>query len=180
MSASALSTLPLRVTTTTDTPEAEATLLDAIKQLGSSDVVSESIRSFYWWEGAVQNDEEIRLSFSTEKPFDQVLSAIGDAHNYDVPMIIADSGDHGGTYLKGFLAPETDATDIAATLAASRLVACAQVKVTDNALAVKTTAKARAAVEKLAPSMLWTPIVGNPAYLAWLDEETKTEGDRCE
>ena len=53
--------LDWQLITTTDTKEAEQTLLDAIASLGA-ETTRETIRSFYWWDGAVQNDEELRLS----------------------------------------------------------------------------------------------------------------------
>ena len=40
-----------------------------------------------------------------------------------------------------------------------------------GAVAVKTIAKARAAVEKMAPAITWQPIEGNKPYMDWLDAE---------
>jgi uncharacterized protein involved in tolerance to divalent cations len=170
--ASATATCMLRVTTTTDTEEAERKLLASIDLLGGKEVKNERIQSFYWWEGKVQNDEERRLSFSVDKPFSDVLEQVGSAHNYDVPMIIADSVGEETPYWKGELTPAEGGGQLAESLAASRLVACAQVA-PDGALAVKTTAKAKAAVDKLAPSISWTPILGNKPYVDWLDAETR-------
>ena len=175
----------LRVTTTTDAPAAEQELVSCIEKLGDSSPFIETITSFYWWEGKVQNDEERRLSFTTEAALDTVLEAIGKSHNYDVPMIIAEaigkshSSDASSAYWKGLIA-QSDDTGLAERLAASRLVACAQVA-PDGALAVKTTSKAKAAVEKLAPSVEWVPIVGNAPYMDWLDAETREAAEKaCE
>ena len=171
-SATSASSMLLRVTTTTDTDEGEKALRASINSLAGQEVTNERIKSFYWWEGKVQSDEERRLSFTVDKrPFSEVCAKVGSAHNYDVPMIIADSGEE-TPYWKGELAAAQGGAQLAESLAASRLVACAQVA-PDGALAVKTTAKAKEAVGKLAPSISWTPILGNVPYLEWLDAETR-------
>ena len=45
---------------------------------------------------------------------------------------------------------------------------------------MKTTAKAKAAIEKLTPSVQWKQIVGNAAYMAWLDTETQEATNNAE
>ena len=167
-----------RVTTTTDGIEAEKALLTAITALGGSAITQEEILSFYWWEGSVQNDAEKRLSFDCDKPLSDILQTLGAVHNYDVPMIIADS-ETPSSYLKGLINSE-DASELATQLARSRLVACAQVSPGGSSLAVKTTAKAKAAVEALVPSIKWTHITGNTPYLDWLDAETREAVDKSE
>jgi hypothetical protein len=47
-------------------------------------IVREEVRSFYWWEGAVQDDAEERLQFDTQADIAQVVEVVGAAHNYDV------------------------------------------------------------------------------------------------
>lgn len=93
-------------------------------------------------------------------------------------MIIADDAGSAddAPYWKGVLAEGGSA--LAESLASSRLVACAQVG-GDGALAVKTTAKAKGAVDKLAPAIRWTPIVGNVDYLEWLDAETREAAEKA-
>jgi uncharacterized protein involved in tolerance to divalent cations len=139
----------------------------------------ENIRSFYWWEGAVQNDAEFRLSFSTERTLDEVVRALGEVHNYDVPMIIADVETSSSAYWKGVIvaAEGTKPDVLAEELAASRLVACAQVA-PNGEIAVKTTAKARPGVERLANAVRWVAIDGNAPYMKWLDEETSAATDK--
>lgn len=53
---------------------------------------------------------------------------VGAAHNYDVPMIIADAPGvpAGAGYWKGIISPAANAAALAESLAGSRLVACAQ------------------------------------------------------
>ena len=77
----------LRITTTTDATPAVDAIKDAIRagNLATSGAVAqEQIRSFYWWDGAVQDDEETRLSFVTSADFDTVADVLAKAHNYDV------------------------------------------------------------------------------------------------
>ena len=206
--AAAAAVMVLRVTTTTDTLDAETKILTAIEALGGKSVVREEIESYYCmhspstlcpvshaifqsltssrmsrvpytgWEGEVQNDDEKRVAFTTERPLEDVLSLIGSSHNYDVPMIIADTSKP-TAHWRGSITAGGDAASLAQTLARSRLVACAQIT-PDGNVAIKTTAKAKAAVEALAPSPVeWVPIVGNQPYLDWLDTETREAVERA-
>ena len=169
----------LRITTTTDTKQAEKSLLAAIEALPATHIQSEIISSYYWWDGGVANDHERRLSFSTEQSLDATLAKIGSAHNYDIPMIIAESLDAATSpYWKGvFSVNEEHAAKLANELVKGRLVACAQVA-SNGSVALKTTAKAKAAVEKIV-DVSWVPIEGNKLYMDWLDEETR-DAETCE
>ena len=161
----------LTVITTTDSAAAARKLRDAVVagELAGS-VREETIRSFFWWEGQVQNESETRLSFDTAMPFSAASKVVLEAHNYDVPMVIA-SADGPSKYWKGVIQGGDE--KLAESLAASRLVACAQLG--GSELAVKTVAAARIAVDaKLhGKTILWQPIQGNQPYLDWLDTETK-------
>uniref|UniRef100_A0A7S2N6D7 Uncharacterized protein n=1 Tax=Haptolina brevifila TaxID=156173 RepID=A0A7S2N6D7_9EUKA len=169
----------LRVTTTTDTKLAEEALHTAIADLSATEMTSEVVSSYYWWDGGVQNDEEVRLSFTTEQSLEATLAKIGSAHNYDVPMIIADSSDVTSPYWKGLFNVDVGrATELADVLVKGRLVACAQVTA-DGSVALKTTAKAKVAVEKIVETVTWVPIEGNKPYMDWLDEETRN-AETCE
>jgi len=175
--AAAMASSPLRCTTTTDNQAAEDKLRVAIGKLpAGTEVLREEIKAYYWWEGEVQNDPEIRLTFDTIAPLPEVVDAIAAAHNYDVPMIIADSANDASLHWKGLLSGGSEAAVLAERLAASRHVACAQVA-SDGLLAIKTTAKAKAAVEALVPGVSWVPIEGNGPYMTWLDEETRAAAD---
>ena len=155
----------------------------------------EEIRAWYWWEGAVANDPEIRLSFDSAMPFTEIEQVISAAHNYDVPMIIADTPtEQQNFHWKGTIPAATE--QLAESLAASRLVACAQLA-PDGVLAVKTVCicayqdccdsisgqvtRAKGALEEMLAAqegtfhVEWMPIIGNAAYLEWLDNETKTD-----
>lgn len=132
----------LNVVTTTDSAAAAAKLRDAI--VGSkvaASVHEEVVQSFYWWDGQVQNESETRLSFDTLESFSAASDVVLANHNYDTPMVIAPADDD-SRYLKGVLQGDAG---VAEALAASRLVACAQLSETE--LSVKTVAAARAAVE---------------------------------
>jgi periplasmic divalent cation tolerance protein len=144
-----------------------------------------SIRAFYWWEGAVQNDTEIRLQFETESTFEDALAAVAKDHNYDVPMIVSETMDESSGCWKGVL---TGSAALAAELAGTRLVACAQIDESCDAagnppegnLVVKTVAAAKGRIEErvgrqagTASTVRWVPVRGNQAYLDWVKEETK-------
>jgi periplasmic divalent cation tolerance protein len=49
-----------------------------------------SIRSYYRWEDAVQNDDEFRLLLkTTQARYPEVEAAILELHSYDLPAIVA-------------------------------------------------------------------------------------------
>lgn len=173
-----------RVTTTTDDDAVTARIVKRIAEseltASAADVKVEQIRSYYWWDGAVQNDAETRVSFETTAPFETARDVVAASHSYDTPMIIAPAG--GETeHWRGEIADATE--EMAADLASSRLVACAQLAPAADAspavLSVKTVRGAIPFVEKRVKSfdtklhVAWEPIVGNQAYLDWLVEETK-------
>ena len=168
------------VTTTTDDASAEAKIKEALLAAKlvkhADDIKREVIRSFYWWEGRVQDDAEVRLSFETSS-FETALSVLSSSHNYDVPMIVGDGGSATDSrYWKGVIVSAS--SELAAELAGSRLVACAQLA-DGGGLTVKTTAAAKAPIEaRLGPSaqVRWEPIIGNSAYLDWVVQETKVCG----
>mmetsp|Transcript_24463 Transcript_24463/g.49645 ORF Transcript_24463/g.49645 Transcript_24463/m.49645 type:complete len:185 (+) Transcript_24463:81-635(+) len=162
----------LTVVTTTDSVAAAKMLRDAVvaAKLSAPDSIrEETIRSFYWWEGRVQNESEVRLSFDTTEPFAAASTIILAAHNYDTPMVIAPTDRPEHHYWKGVLQGDEA---LAEDLAATRLVACAQLSATE--LSVKTVTAAKSAVEtKLrGRAVTWVPIQGNQPYLDWLDAET--------
>ena len=68
-----------RVITTTDTVEAENKLLEAVNRLTSNEatLVRETVTSYYWWEGAVQNEPERRISFDTIEPLTKIIDILG-------------------------------------------------------------------------------------------------------
>ena len=48
------------------------------------------IESLYWWQEAIEQEPEYRLSFkSVESKWDEIKAAIEATHPYDVPEIIA-------------------------------------------------------------------------------------------
>ncbi|MCX2729889.1 divalent-cation tolerance protein CutA [Saccharopolyspora sp. NFXS83] len=100
----------VQVVTTTDSEAAAAELARGIVEARAGACVQVvPIRSFYRWDGAVQDDPEWQLQVKTSAArIDALIAHLQAHHTYDVPEIIA------------------------------------------------------------------TPIVGgNPAYLSWLDEETR-------
>lgn len=52
--------------------------------------VFEGVRSFYEWEGEIQDDREHTLLIkTTDERYDEVKSWIREHHSYDVPEIVA-------------------------------------------------------------------------------------------
>ncbi len=60
------------------------------------------VRSFYRWEGAIQDDAEVLLIMKTTKEKLQALSDhLAEKHSYDVPEVLAVAVDRGrGSYLE--------------------------------------------------------------------------------
>ena len=60
------------------------------------------VRSFYRWEGAIQDDAEVLLIMKTTKEKLQRLSEhLAEIHSYDVPEVLAVAVDQGrGSYLE--------------------------------------------------------------------------------
>jgi len=61
-----------------------------------------SIRSIYWWNDAVQKDQEVLMIIKTERSrFEAVRNVIESLHSYEVPEIISLPLENGSTkYLK--------------------------------------------------------------------------------
>ena len=75
------------------TPEAEAVeLLKALLEqnlVGCGNIVP-SVRSMYWWDGAIQSDDEsVLLMETTDEQLPAAMAAIEQLHSYDVPKILA-------------------------------------------------------------------------------------------
>lgn len=79
-----------QVVTTTDSEEAAATLARSIVDArGGACVQVVPIRSFYKWDGAVQDDPEWQLQVKTSSArVEFLIEHIKKHHTYDVPEII--------------------------------------------------------------------------------------------
>ena len=54
-----------------------------------SNIIS-NMKSIYWWEGNLENDEEAILILKTvEEKVDEIIAKVKDIHSYDNPCIIA-------------------------------------------------------------------------------------------
>ncbi|THB64324.1 MAG: divalent-cation tolerance protein CutA [Desulfovibrio sp.] len=52
--------------------------------------VIESIQSLFWWQGAVQSENESAFIAKTvPDKMDEVIAAVREKHSYDVPCIVA-------------------------------------------------------------------------------------------
>ncbi len=81
----------VQVVTTTDSEDDAAALARGIveAQLGACVQVA-TVRSFYRWEGAAQDDPEWQLQVKTSAArLDALIEHIKTHHSYDVPEIIA-------------------------------------------------------------------------------------------
>lgn len=80
----------VQVVTTTDSEEDAARLARSIVDArGGACVQVVPIRSFYRWDGAVQDDPEWQLQIKTSaSALDALIAHIKSEHSYDVPEII--------------------------------------------------------------------------------------------
>eukprot|EP00929_Paragymnodinium_shiwhaense_P009672 TRINITY_DN113932_c0_g1_i1.p1 TRINITY_DN113932_c0_g1~~TRINITY_DN113932_c0_g1_i1.p1 ORF type:complete len:251 (-),score=48.55 TRINITY_DN113932_c0_g1_i1:153-839(-) len=200
VSAVSSATVPLQAratllsTTTADKAAASKLTATLTEKFGAgiSATHMADIQSYYWWEGAVQDEPEIRLDVTSAIAFADLRAAMEAVHPYDVPMIIAEAGSElldgqkpAARYVRGTLelpaTPGNPAESIAKALVADRLVACAQVeKPSDKQavrLAVKTLVAQRSRITERAREasgrmvdVKWVPILGNQPYLDWVDE----------
>ena len=59
------------------------------KRLAACANIVAPVHSIYWWDGAVQSQEEVAAVFKTaEARKDDLVAFIAEAHSYDVPSII--------------------------------------------------------------------------------------------
>ena len=81
----------VQVVTTTDSEQDAARLARSVVEArGGACVQVVPIRSFYRWDGAVQDDPEWQLQIKTSAArLDALVAHLNAEHNYDVPEIIA-------------------------------------------------------------------------------------------
>jgi periplasmic divalent cation tolerance protein len=59
-------------------------------RLAACGQVGSPIKSFYWWDGEVQNDGEWRIEFKTRAALlDRLTARVVELHPYDVPQVTA-------------------------------------------------------------------------------------------
>ena len=52
--------------------------------------VFDSMTSIYWWQGAVQQDQEaVLIAKSTEPLFERLAQRVRELHSYEVPCVVA-------------------------------------------------------------------------------------------
>ena len=82
----------MRVVFCTAPPDAAPHLVKTLveERLIACGNVIPGVRSFYWWEGEVQDDEEAVLFMETAaERVDQMMARLRELHPYDVPKIVA-------------------------------------------------------------------------------------------
>lgn len=71
---------------------AEATALSrraVEKRLAACANVFPVMHSFYWWDGAVQSEDEVAVVFKTAEPaLDALIAFVAGEHSYQVPAIV--------------------------------------------------------------------------------------------
>lgn len=83
--------------TCSDHPEAERIASLAIeKRMAACANIFQAHRSLYWWDGAVQNDDEVAMILKTSgERYKDLETLIKDNHSYDVPCIVAMKAEEG-------------------------------------------------------------------------------------
>lgn len=99
----------VQVVTTTDSEQAAAELASSIVDARAAACVQVvPIRSFYRWEGAVQDDQEWQLQMKTSaQRLEFLVAHIREHHTYDVPEIIATPITGGDPEYLGWVSEET-------------------------------------------------------------------------
>ena len=103
----------VQVETTIDSRDAAAQLADAIvrRRLAACAHVIGPIRATYWWQDAVQEDEEWLVLFKTRKALVEELErALGELHSYEVPELLVFGVRGGGRSYLDWIGRETGGT----------------------------------------------------------------------
>ena len=59
------------------------------KRLAACANLSQPIHSFYWWDGAVQSEDEVAVVFKTaDAVADALIAFVTERHSYEVPAIV--------------------------------------------------------------------------------------------
>ncbi len=101
----------VQVVTTTDSEDSAAALARSIVEVrGGACVQVVPIRSFYRWDGAVQDDPEWQLQIKTSAArVDELVAHVNEQHEYDVPEIIVLPIEGGNSAYLSWVADETRA-----------------------------------------------------------------------
>lgn len=100
------------VLTTTDSAEHAEELARAAvgARAAACAQIDGPIRSVYWWQGEVRNDQEWRVLFKTPaERYDTLEAVLRSAHTYDTPEIIALPVERGSAEYLAWLDAETAA-----------------------------------------------------------------------
>jgi len=104
----------ITVLTTTDSPDRAADLAHAVvrQRAAACAQIDGPIRSVYWWQGELQEEEEWRVLFKAPADgYPALEAAIKAAHTYDTPEIIAAPITHASTEYLAWLDTETAPRD---------------------------------------------------------------------
>ena len=100
----------ITVLTTTDSPDAASDLARAVVEarVAACAQIDGPIRSVYWWDGAVQEEQEWRVLFKLPAAkYAELEAKIKELHGYDNPEIIATTIERGSPDYLAWLDAET-------------------------------------------------------------------------
>lgn len=104
----------MQIVTTVPTTEQGAALARSITELRLAAGVQlvGPIRSFYWWKGALREEEEWQLIIMTTAAlFDELEDHIKSQHTYETPQIVAMEIYQGSAEYLRWISDETRRTD---------------------------------------------------------------------
>jgi periplasmic divalent cation tolerance protein len=80
----------LVIVTTKDVPEAEKIARGVLEQkLAACCNIVKDLRSFYWWQGKIEDSSEVMLVIKTGRDrFKEIVRAVKSLHSYSVPEIV--------------------------------------------------------------------------------------------
>ncbi|CAK9104532.1 unnamed protein product [Durusdinium trenchii] len=145
----------------------------------------EDIRSFFWWDGELKEEDELRATIDSEVPFAVLLEALAADHPYDLPMIVSSA--HLGSeerehknhkHVMAIAVVNETKLEVAHGLAKS-IVEVAQLQMKDSevehfTIILKTLAAAKDQIEVEFGGLHFDfhPIQANEQYLKWIEDNT--------
>jgi periplasmic divalent cation tolerance protein len=74
--------------------------------------IFQGVRSLFWWEGHVQEGDEVVMVAKTRRDLlDRLIERVKDVHSYDCPCVVALPIDHGNPAFIDWIGTETVTQD---------------------------------------------------------------------
>ena len=81
------------------------------KRLAACASIFPAMHSFYWWEGAVQSEDEVAVVFKTAEPVvDALIAFVAGEHSDEVPAIVVHRGVAARQSYEDWVSRETQGT----------------------------------------------------------------------